>query len=372
MPISPIVLQRRHAELGRIRTGHKGNKGQPVKLTTFRFTSPNERYIKDIATLYGGTAREWDNSGKPEWEVYTDAKSIPVLAIKGGISQWMETWSGGGCTHRCDGVNLAMKGDTFEASGPLCDLNDPKHQAAKPYTRLSVMLPELEAIGVWRLESHGYNAAAELPNAAELAAHVGDMVKANLTLVERRTVSDGRTNRFVVPVLDLEISQRRLVQLAEAMSGHASQIGGAPAPGGTKQIEAPRVDYAALIAQAGSRDDLNTIWRRAGESGDLTDDLKAAIVARGDELQPPVNEDGSVDADVVDEDPPAVQPSDYDEDETNAAWMNVVTVAGQNGWTMYDLEDAFAKHAGVPVPDATGAQISDFLAALRRGDVKAA
>ena len=50
MPIKPIVLQRRHAELGRIRLGYKaetnGGGTRPAKLERFRFTSANERYIK--------------------------------------------------------------------------------------------------------------------------------------------------------------------------------------------------------------------------------------------------------------------------------------------------------------------------------------
>ena len=62
MPISPLVLQRRHAELGRIRLGVKvpvgtSGKTRPDKLDRFRFTSPNAALIADIATLYGGEAR---------------------------------------------------------------------------------------------------------------------------------------------------------------------------------------------------------------------------------------------------------------------------------------------------------------------------
>src|SRR5690349_15954567 len=106
MPINPIVLQRRHAELGRIRLGNQvavgsSGKTRPNKLDRFRFTSASEQHIRDIAAIYGGEAKAWDNNGKPEWEVFTTAQSVPVIVVKGGLSQWMETWSGGGCTHRC-------------------------------------------------------------------------------------------------------------------------------------------------------------------------------------------------------------------------------------------------------------------------------
>jgi hypothetical protein len=110
MPI--ITIQRRHAELGRIRLGHQqpitkrnGDPGtKPVKLERFRFTSASERYIKRPRRALRRQPQPWDNNGKAEFEVFTTAKSIPVIAVKGGLSQWMEFWSGGGCMHRCDGV----------------------------------------------------------------------------------------------------------------------------------------------------------------------------------------------------------------------------------------------------------------------------
>ena len=72
------------------------------------------------------------------------------------------------------------------------------------------------------------HAAAEIPAVAELAQYVGDLVPAHLNLVERRTIKDGQTSRFVVPVLDLQIGTERLKQIAAEKSGQAApaQIGG--------------------------------------------------------------------------------------------------------------------------------------------------
>jgi hypothetical protein len=347
MPI--INIQRRMAEQGRIRLGHKvGPKGYPGKLDKFRFTSPNQRLIADIAQLYGGEPQQWEG----QWEVYSDARSIPVIVVKGGLSQWMETWSGGGCTHRCDGVTNVLTGDP-------CDPDDPAHRDAKPTTRLSVMLRDVETLGVWRLESHGWNAAAELPSIAELAMFVGDLVPATLHLVERKSISNGETKRFVVPVLDLAVSKARLVELVGGTAA-AGQLQGA----GPKQIEAPpEVYYAQAIADATTTDDLNTIWRRADLAGGLTPALRDAITARAREIHPPEAGEpsgGEVEGETVD-----------DEAAAAVAWSAVVTEAGKHNWTTPMLTAAFEQWAAIPLADGDAVMFTDFLAALRRGDVAA-
>ncbi|WP_068116467.1 recombination directionality factor, partial [Nocardioides massiliensis] len=329
MPIKPIVLQQRHAELGRIRLGAKeGGKGRPMKLESFRFTSHSERYIRDLAELYGGEPRPWDNNGIKGWEVFTTAQSIPVIAVKGGLTQWMEFWAGGGCMHRCDGEMNVLTGEP-------CDLEEQvqvgkkvinPHAEARPTTRLSVMLPELEAIGVWRMESHGWNAAAEIPAVAELAQYVGDLVPAHLHLVERRAIKDGKTSRFVVPVLDLQIGTARLKEIvAEVSSGTELSAGsgaGARAIEAPQQpeVEAPRVPTDAEI-DAADMDTLKRMWSYLQEHNLLGDDdgPGARIVARVEVLraaeatqqpapqtaEPQANPDGTYDAEVVEDAAPA-------------------------------------------------------------------
>jgi hypothetical protein len=377
MPI--ITTQRRMAEQGRIRLGQKvtGTSQQgktftrPDKLDRFRFTSPSQRLIEEIATRYGGTARAWDNAGKAEWEVISDAKSIPVIVVKGGFSQWHEFWTAGGCKHRCDGEK--------DATGDYCDPSDPNHIAAidKPTTRLSVMLAEIETLGVWRMESKGWNAAAELPSMAELAQVVGDLVPATLSLVERSAIIEVKgkpqTSRFVVPVLDLHVTKARLVELVGGVNGApqlgagagAPQIAAAPAP----DVDAILENYQPSIDACTTTDALSTLWREIVASEHLYDNVRDALIARGKVLkeaetsaaQPQANDDGTYDADVVD-DPGAAD---------DAAWMEVVSAAGQHGWTTDMLTAAFEQWAAVPVDDGTAEQFREFLAALRRGDVEA-
>lgn len=364
MPISPIILQRRHAELGRIRLGAKvatqSGKTRPGKLEKFRFTSPSKRYITDLATLYGGTAREWDNSGKAEWEVYSEATSIPVIAVKGGMTQWMEQWSGGGCTRRCSGEFLDPR-TTDGAQVPcICDA-EPGERACKATTRLSVLLPELEAVGVWRLESHGWNAAAELPMVSDVAAAVGDLVPAWLNLVKHRAIKDGKTSIFVVPVLDLQVSRDRLREIAAASSGSPAAIGGSQ---DRTAIEAPAPDYLADLGACDTVECCRELWSRAQSAGHMTEELSDAIKRQAERLQPspdptpsPVS-DEPVDAEVV------------DDGDKEALWQQLVAAAGKLDIGMDELQREVESNTGHTVPDATAADMQVMLSLLTTGEVK--
>lgn len=349
MPISPIVLQRRQAELGRIRLGQKNtDKGFPMKLDKFRFTSVSEQYVSDLADLYGGTAQKWDNNGIPSFEVITEATSIPVIVVKGGLSQWMEFWAGGGCMHRCDGVTNTFTNEPCDTD-ELVQVGKKKvnpHAEAKPTTRLSVMLPELEAIGVFRMESHGWNAAAEIPAVAELAQFVGDLVPAVLHLVERRAIKDGQTSRFVVPVLDLQIGAAKLREIVESKSGIGNELTASPSSGAAA-IGAGQPDYLAQAKAATSTDDINAVWKTANDAGHMTDELYAELQRLGTALKADPPAEG-----VVELEPPDV------------LWQRCVSVAGQLGWDLDRVETALQSSQDVSAFDATSEQLDAFLSEL--------
>lgn len=219
-------LDRRLPQAGRIRIGEKApGKGNPRALTTFRFTSPDEIAIKEIADRYGGEARPWTGAPNPgEWEVVTEADVIPVALPPDplGGTPLYELWSGGGCVRRCDGetAQVTQSGpDGGELVDVPCVCSQQQNLLCKPTTRLTVVLPEIRFGGGWRLESHGWNVAHEMPGMVEFVEQLQakGIVRAELALEPRVTKHAGKTKRFVVPVIRPGITLDALAEGGGAM-----------------------------------------------------------------------------------------------------------------------------------------------------------
>jgi hypothetical protein len=163
--------------------------------------------------------------------VYLTAAEIAVIVPPGDMafSQSYEVWSAGGCQVRCDG--------RWDHIGDAACHCDPSDRACDIHTRLSVIVPDLPGIGVWRLETHSYYAAVELGGIVDLCAaqaEQGAMLPARLR-IEQRSVKRidpkaGKviTRRFTVPVLDLDVHPLALGRGAPAV-GHELAAGGAVA-----------------------------------------------------------------------------------------------------------------------------------------------
>ena len=225
--MSILNLQRRQRELGRIRMGDKGGRGQPQKLSHFRLTSPARHLLEEAAGLWGGEVREW--AGSPtegQYELYTATDKLPIVIPPGEpVSQWYEQWTGGGATHRCDGVR-----NQIDDTPCSCD---PDKRACKATTRINVMLPDLPDVGVWRLETHGINAAYELPGTIDIiqmASASGQFLTGRLRIEHRVSKSGGQTKKFIVPVIDLDVTTRALMS-GETVSSLGT--GGGTVDGGT-------------------------------------------------------------------------------------------------------------------------------------------
>ena len=210
-------LDRRAPEAGRIRLGVKAGRAMK-SIDTFRFTSPHEAAIKKLADLHGGEARPWSDpkANKGQWEVITEAKALEVIVQPGGLSVNYELWGGGGCQRRCDGVEAQVPSrdpnEMYEYTACIC--NAQGKAECRPYTRLQVVLPDLNFYGVWRMESKGWNVAKELPGMFDMVTELtqsGHMVRAMLHLEQRTSVSGGQTKHFVVPTMSIAATPEELM-----------------------------------------------------------------------------------------------------------------------------------------------------------------
>jgi hypothetical protein len=247
----PIIdQQRRLREAGRIRIGQQvpitsgpsKGKTRPERLDRFRLTCPDRETLVQVAALYGGEVTQWSGGAGQQWEVVTEASVLPVLLPPAQLafSQWLELWAGGGCLRRCDGERMT--------SDEPCMCN-PEERECKPHTRLSLILADLEGIGLWRLDTQGHYAAAEMAGAIELVQLLGvaRLVPGRLLLEQREVKRPNEpARRFVVPVLDLDISLRQVAGLSpvprpELTPSTAEQLHAIESPAGraTRHAELP-------------------------------------------------------------------------------------------------------------------------------------
>jgi len=218
-------LGRRMAEQGRIRLGKKSGRSM-TSLSTFRFTSPDRAAIEAIAGHYGGTAKAWSDpkaSPKDQFEVETTASEIRVWLPPDSLSVWYEQWTGGGCARRCDGVDCQVAQPTSDGAEPTtvsCLCERAGKMECRPYTRLTVILPEIRFGGSWRMESKGWNAAHELPGMVELIEQLQaqGIVDATLRLEQRSKMANGQKKNFVVPILALPHTPEALLSGAASVT----------------------------------------------------------------------------------------------------------------------------------------------------------
>jgi hypothetical protein len=265
----PIVdIQRRGQQIGRIRLGEQVSTGKqdkngndrmrPSRLSTFRFTTASKVSADAIAALYGGTVRAWNG----EHEVITKESAIGVTVPPRDqvVSQWYEMWTAAGCSRRCSGQQQVNGNACLcpHASDPededevarcalkradMAKQNPP--QACKLITRISVMIPDLPGLGVFRLDTHSFYAASEIGDAADIlqmARDKGIFLPAMLRIEQRSRVANGETKKYPVPVLEILSTFRQIASGELEAGGMAAQL--PPRPGGQpKAITAGTSDF---------------------------------------------------------------------------------------------------------------------------------
>jgi len=308
-PLLDLEQQQRYRELGRLRMGEKAisqksGKEFPKKLLNWRVTSSSRPLLEAIADLYGGEVVPWDDAPQEgeNWQVTTESNRLHIALPPGDVlSQYWELWSGGGCKRRCDGFDQLLV--ARKCSCPK-DLNERAEQASakppaacKPVTRLGVLLPDVPDIGVWRLESHGYNAAVELHSTYKILQAVLDrglVVEAFLRIDPRTAKKEGKPiSHFTVPVIEFEQTSGQLAETLMLGAGdEVPALAAAPVePKGFSDAPAPplHTDEAAGATTAPETGDPGNgsqalppwIMDLPGEEPDIIDAAREIWVEKG-------------------------------------------------------------------------------------------
>lgn len=280
-------LAPRLREIGRIRIGATNAANRPVKLETFRLTSPNQASIIRAAQLWGGTPEEWMDAPSEgvQWQVVTETAELPVLVPPQDIegSQYLELWSGGGVQRRCDGRIELLTG------GPcICQAEgNGDEPPCRTTTHLQVILAMLPDVGVWRITTHGYYAAVELPATVEMLMSIapGKAPAATMGIELRTSKAGGQTRHFAVPVLRLEHALADLTAAAAPglpASGVAAPVAdtadGALNPGDGHPEAAPSAPASEAEAHNPGRNTAGTASETPGEAGATEEGAPASPV----------------------------------------------------------------------------------------------
>lgn len=292
--VQPISqLGARVQEHGRIRAGEKHGRAMRA-LKFWRFTSPDEEAIRQLAELYGGEPKPWsDPKANPpdQWEVKTTSASIRVFLPPEALSIWYELWSGGGCQRRCDGETVQMltsDPDERYLEAP-CVCNAKGVMECKPKTRLSLILPEIRFGGLWRMETSSWNAAEQLPAMEQMLSTLAmyGVLEARLVLTQQSTA--GGSKKFVVPRLEFSASTEALLQgVAQVASLPSASAPAAPAlaPGPASQPVATGTDWEDEALSGAQAEDIEV----QSDSTQADDEIVDAEIIEFPASPPPAQE----------------------------------------------------------------------------------
>jgi hypothetical protein len=376
------TIQRSARELGRLRTGFTDGKA-PKRSQFWIISSPAEHIVAAAAEEWGGTVEKWQpqGNGAPQFRAITKAVAIDAILPPGDpLSQSYEVWNRGGCARRCDGQTDLLSdtpcfcrqkwGEDFHL------IKAPQRATAEQTpcqatTRLSVILPSMPDIGVFRMETHSYYAANEVAASVDMIrAAVGSeaLVPVSLRIEQRTRVAQGQTKHF--PVVAVELRGSTAGQVLAAVMGDKQAVAGSTgtaALGGSNRqaIEATTPkrtmeDYTALALGATTMDELTAILRDAQKQGlgvpgatpdQPGDELFQFCMARREEI------DGAAGQKAIEQAPA--------DDELDTLWSQI-TEKAPNGWDTKRLEREFKAYAKSDAAHASAEQMRGFLAHIQQ------
>lgn len=205
----PVGLMPKAQQSGKFGAGWKpeGGKGYPIKSDKFVAMHPDREMAGAVAVAFGGEVEEvTDKMMRPatQFRVKTKTSQMDVmLSTSGAFTSYYEVWTEGGVAMRTDGRTNLVTGTPLPHPCPDPDLFDSTQEAVaaakawakangdlKLTTRFQVTPLDLPSLNPWKVETHGWIAAATFADVAEkllVFARMGiPFVQARLTLTNQR------------------------------------------------------------------------------------------------------------------------------------------------------------------------------------------
>ena len=255
--ITPIRELGNLPEAGRIRTGVKQGRGMRA-LDTFRFTSVDKAAIEELATLYGGTVKAWqdDRANPPnQWEVISEADTIEVAVQPGSVDVYYEMWSKGGLQRRCDGEEVSVwikRQDDVERKEQPCICGQQGLLECQLKTRVALIFPSINFSGTWRYESSGRTVANTVPGMlaiVEALQSTRGLLPIEMTIVKQEMMKAGQKRKFSIVQFRSKVS---VDQMLAGSGTYQAQVGPgtttmapalASAPTEHEHVGVPNTDY---------------------------------------------------------------------------------------------------------------------------------
>jgi hypothetical protein len=252
---------------------------------------------------------------------------------------------------------------------------------------MSLMLAEIPSLGTWKCESHGWNAAAELPTLAASIESAPQPIPARLEVqIREKKLFDPskpqkeqvESNVFGVPVLHFDWLTPAQAFGGELGAAARAALGSAAVE--RQAIEAAKVEsqrrkftpdeYITLAEAARNVNQVRELWTDAKADGALTDEVKAALNAKA-ALVNPVQPKPATAAPAPEAKP--APPTDVVDAEVapnaDEVWSQIQVVAGAHKWSAEDLERRVNEHLKKPSDEADGFELTRFLEAVKAGEV---
>lgn len=388
-------LQKRLTQVGVIRLGEQrvasSGKKYPAKLETLRFTSASRSMVEAIAAAYGGQVKPWQANTGPQWEVVTGVNEVPVLVPPQRIDPNLEHWGNGFRDRHCDGeIETIRNTPCLCAAAQLAGKPFAPRDMCKPTTRMSLMLANMPGIGTFKLESHGWNAAAELPMLAEAIEKAPEPIPAQLVVEvrEKKLFHPGKPQKdqiesrvYMVPVLHFNWVTPAQVFGGEIGSAAHAALSGASAE--RRAIEAAKLEserrkftaeeYLQLAESAEEIDDTRELWTDAAHDGALTDEVKAALHERVAAIKARDTAQAEPEAAEQVTTPPVAAAEDVVDAEVvpdaDAVWAQIQVLAGAHKWSADDLERRVQEYLKKSSDLADGFELTKFHDAVKSGEI---